>query len=502
MVSFSCEACGDVLTKKKLDPHRNHCRGASFTCIDCMIHFQGTDYRAHTSCMTEAQKYQGALYRPEKDKSNKNRPNNKNAQQPQVQTPTQERSQALIPRKAYIQDEDDVLSDDFDTRTDVAPDPPSSEAGQMPEAPSPPSAVPGFVRNTENVHEPVNVFDFLVDSSTPNQSRFNLPATAREPSAEPMNLIEDHAHWDEASQPEPPSQDLVRVHFDDNFTELVEYGSGPVATAGFQTPASKGDRERRQKDRSLDSSAAKKSDKKRKRLHVDIANPDSQALTHTRTLSGDHIMTDAPPASLHSGLTGGLNRLMRPSVFPPSPDYSGDAAEGEPSPGSPIKKTKRERAKGSKSKKDKEKDKRGRTSSFRSEIAGFFGATSKEHHERERDGSEDRPRKHHRKHKNHHHRDSPPRNQKMLEYKPSTTDGSDANGQMVLYKPLPELFLSLVNKGPESEKGVSVNKALKRFHRERVASGDTHGKGHEEKELWRNLRLRRNAMGEVVLFMA
>lgn len=389
-----------------------------------------------------------------------------------------------------------MLSDDFDPHNAPA-DPPSSQSQpeQMPEAPTPPSAVPGFVVNADNEHEPVNVFDFLVDSSTPNQSRFNLPATAREPSAEPMNLIED-----ESRRSEPPSQDLVRVRFEQNFSELVEYGNGPVPTAAYQTPAPKGERERRQKERSVDRELAssKKSDKKRKRLHVDTANAEGQAVSHTRTLSGDQIMTDAPPASLHTGLTGGLNRLMRPSVFPPSPDYSGDAA-GEPSPSSPIKKTKRERGKSSKSKKDKEKEKRGRSGGFRSELAGFFGANTKEHHNRERDGSEDRPRKHHRKHR----RESSPRRPKMIEYKTAAAEGGDANGQMVLYKPLPELFLSLVNKGPESERGVSVNKALKRFHRELVASGgESHSKNQEEKELWRNLRLRRNELGEVVLFMA
>jgi len=42
------QSCGDVLTKKKLDPHRGQCRGASFTCLDCMTHFRGTDYKAHT----------------------------------------------------------------------------------------------------------------------------------------------------------------------------------------------------------------------------------------------------------------------------------------------------------------------------------------------------------------------------------------------------------------------------------------------------------------------
>jgi hypothetical protein len=43
--------CGDVLTKKKLDPHRNQCYGASYTCLDCMVHFPGTSYRTHTVCL-------------------------------------------------------------------------------------------------------------------------------------------------------------------------------------------------------------------------------------------------------------------------------------------------------------------------------------------------------------------------------------------------------------------------------------------------------------------
>lgn len=36
------------MTKKKLDPHRNRCHGASFTCIDCMTYFPGVEYRSHT----------------------------------------------------------------------------------------------------------------------------------------------------------------------------------------------------------------------------------------------------------------------------------------------------------------------------------------------------------------------------------------------------------------------------------------------------------------------
>ena len=42
------QACGDVLTKKKLDAHHRQCQRASFTCLDCMTHFRGTDYKSHT----------------------------------------------------------------------------------------------------------------------------------------------------------------------------------------------------------------------------------------------------------------------------------------------------------------------------------------------------------------------------------------------------------------------------------------------------------------------
>lgn len=42
------QSCNDVLPKKKVDAHKNVCWNASFTCLDCMQHFVGTDYRAHT----------------------------------------------------------------------------------------------------------------------------------------------------------------------------------------------------------------------------------------------------------------------------------------------------------------------------------------------------------------------------------------------------------------------------------------------------------------------
>lgn len=69
MVTFSCEACNDTIIKKKLDQHTQRCYGAYFTCIDCSTTFQGVDYRGHTSCISEAEKYEKALYKGKKTKT-------------------------------------------------------------------------------------------------------------------------------------------------------------------------------------------------------------------------------------------------------------------------------------------------------------------------------------------------------------------------------------------------------------------------------------------------
>ena len=75
MVSFSCEVCNDTIIKKKLDQHSQRCYGAYFSCIDCSVTFQGTEYRNHTSCISEAEKYEKALYKgPKKQKGKANVP--------------------------------------------------------------------------------------------------------------------------------------------------------------------------------------------------------------------------------------------------------------------------------------------------------------------------------------------------------------------------------------------------------------------------------------------
>ncbi|KPA80505.1 putative Zinc-finger containing protein [Leptomonas pyrrhocoris] len=59
MVSFTCNRCQDVVKKPKVQTHANSCGAHSFTCVDCMYVFDLDSIKAHTSCVTEEDKYQG-----------------------------------------------------------------------------------------------------------------------------------------------------------------------------------------------------------------------------------------------------------------------------------------------------------------------------------------------------------------------------------------------------------------------------------------------------------
>lgn len=369
--------------------------------------------------MSEDQKYQGALYKEKKPKAVPNTPN----------------EQKKMDHKPYVEDVPDDTPEHFGDYEDNSDDDARSPIEPLPEAPTPPPAP-----------EAVNVFDFLVASNTPNASTVNFP------------------HQPGGVSHEENTQ-LVRYDYEANGydegcvlgDELVNYGTGPIPTGPYETPAPKALRKKSKEGSEL------KTDKKRKRLHIET----------------DQVMTDAPPV-LHSGLTGGLNRMMRP-VLPPSPDYSGDAA-----PTSPIKKTKSKHSKSSRSE----------TNSIGTNLLAMVTPGAKTTKVKKK--SKKTKATTNKKHKTRHHDDKVP---KLIEYKPSSRDGKDGEAtQMVVYKPRADLFLSYVTKGPESEKGCSVNKALKRYHRERANSGESRSKGREEKELWKSLRLRRNDRGEIVLF--
>lgn len=56
-------ACGDTVKKPKLDKHYSMCH-SSVTCLDCSTTFAGpAQWKSHTQCISEAEKYQKGLYK-------------------------------------------------------------------------------------------------------------------------------------------------------------------------------------------------------------------------------------------------------------------------------------------------------------------------------------------------------------------------------------------------------------------------------------------------------
>ena len=61
MVVFICEACNETLKRNKVASH--WCRNFWYlSCMDCNKRFEGDEYLSHTTCVSEAERYQGALY--------------------------------------------------------------------------------------------------------------------------------------------------------------------------------------------------------------------------------------------------------------------------------------------------------------------------------------------------------------------------------------------------------------------------------------------------------
>lgn len=378
---------------------------------------------------------------------------------------------SLVPRKAYVED-----APDADSGAIAIVDPP-------PPAPTPPPAVqPG---------DGVNVFDFLVTEETPNASRVSLGG-----SKEQMKMVENaRSVFDAGSQLARVDEDGDMNGYDDEYEDNgYSYGAELVVIEPedtrqeYVTPAPRRDRDgKKAKEKEREPKERKSTDKKRKRHHVEELD-----LSAARACSDsrDEVMEDAPPL-LHTGLTGGLTRLLSNSEFPPSPDYSG--GDGfEASPLSPLKRTRTTTAGEHKVRHPH------RTTSALVRVARKISSST-----RASDESQSRPRKHHRKHRHHEHdarlsSEKPARKLKALTY--HAVEADDSQQQLVVYRTRAEHFLSFVQKGPESEHGCSVNKALKRYHRERGEQGLGLGKQDEEKELWKSLRLRKNERGEIVVF--
>ena len=453
-----------------------------------MVHFHGTNYRSHTSCISEAQKYQGHLYR-EKSKGRSDKRNHTNGDD----------SQTMVPRRAYVED----APEGDETQ-------PIAVIEIPPRAPTPPSAIepPG------QLPEDVNVFDFLVTDEAANgdkterrersvhfgngdsQSQFSRFST------DGSQYMEYGFSYGNA----PVNPSFSRYDSWQNLTDS-QHSQALMPPPAYVTPAPKEHR----RDRTDSSTADKSSDKKRKRHPVEDLNLSSST---KRPSSRDEMMLDAPMSNgrvLHSGLTGGLQKLIT------DPEFYEDRIEAGPTPIlSPIKRSRRD----DDTKKDRRKtvyvshvtsngSKPTSTRYVEDKQRRPRSPERKYHHDdrHHRDRSADRVY-HEDRHRYRKHREStssderPQRKQlKAIEYHPERPASVQPNGsnQLVTYKSRGDLFMSLITKGPDSERGCSINKVLKRYHRERDVRGEA--KDEEDKELWKSLRLRRNDRGEIVLFM-
>lgn len=70
MVYFECQKCNETIKKPKLAKHLLSCRSEWVSCIDCLKVFRWDEWEKHTSCVSEAQKYQGHMYQA-KENNNK-----------------------------------------------------------------------------------------------------------------------------------------------------------------------------------------------------------------------------------------------------------------------------------------------------------------------------------------------------------------------------------------------------------------------------------------------
>lgn len=488
------------------------------------------------SCITEDQKYQGKLYKEKKKPHHQKRDS---AQQP---------SQALVPRNAYVED-----APDGDSGAVAIVDAP-------PRAPTPPPAVNSLGYDEPAALPPVNVFDFLDGSETPNPSRVHLPV-------DESRMIEDSVPPPyEEQESQPPVTDVMKFQVPDDadFGNGFTYGDEPIRPTNerfnssanlreqdpniqYTTPAPKPKHNRtKSRDKDIDTTI-KKAERKRKRNSPAELDMSLVRAQHER----DTMMADAPPV-LHSGLTGGLNRLLARPEFPPSPEYSGEYVEN--SPLSPMKRAKqgaskaflraqrefemqqeKERKAELKEEKAREKEEKAREKEERKERERGRERERKERKAstalvkirpkmKKRDDSARASRMNResdrRRRRQYSTSPSPPperREMKAIEYHRSEAQSPapDVNNQLIVrpngdvapvrteVEARAELFMSFVTKGPDSERGMSVNKTLKRFHRERYDRWDRGvSKAEEEKELWKSLRLRRNDRGEIVLFFA
>ncbi|KAL9057598.1 MAG: hypothetical protein Q9162_002213 [Coniocarpon cinnabarinum] len=409
------------------------------------------------SCITEAQKYEGAQYRERNGK--RSNPN----------------SAPVTPggyRQPSVEDAPDSQTPTGDTTL--------ARVQVPPPAPSPPPAAN------------INVFDFLVKDGARSSS-----ASARS-SPEPRQI----------TAPPPTTKKKVQLSSD-----AVTYGDGAISassakypsdlhlamdvdstashkpnTALARTPAPQ--KYKTEPRRPNDSkSANKSSEKKRKR-------PPVEELDLSESRKSSQELSDTTPAVLHSGLTGGLAKMLADKEARAS-------ASGQASPLSPKKRSRKEKYE--------------RYEKIETDSADG----GRDHHgKRRKDKTREEGGKRHKRHRSDGDdavkRLEAPREVKAIEYhapngsaklaKSTVSTASTTTTSRAAWSSHSEFFLSLIDKGSSSHKGQSIWGTLKSFH-DGVCEGtrfteyeESGMRVGEEKRLLKALRMKVNSRGEVVLF--
>ena len=488
--------------------------------------------------MTEAQKYEGALYKekpgrkqqpqPQKNpdpKENQNQNQNQSQSQDHSQTQNTKPNGTTHHRAPYVEDVPDVDDD---------------AQGKM----HPPS-----MATPANNGNQVNVFDFLdTNASKVSVAEPQAPVQGQGPPVKPYDMSYEQNGFSYGAGP----------------VQLGQYPNAANVSTEFMTPAPKKKKDRSsRKDRGQASVATSEKKRKRRTEDVDMDDMESPAV--------DTPMLDAPssvqnhpgtPMLRHSGLTDGLDRVLRSSSVE-GEEQAGEHRRRYREPLSPIRRTSRIE----KDNNSFEAGLRGRAGRFMSSMLGGSVMSASSNHSsdippkaqpkalvrtRRRSSSDDganinpsEPRRSKKTHKirnpsNHQvvpfdeHKsrrktsghsdhtdrgrsDRPSRRKREIRDVERPRSGDDARDMVVFRQPnVPSEqqhemaldFLSLVTKGPESSRGFSVNKILKRFHKDcwgeyedGSSRADREQRQDTEKELWRTLRLKRNDRGEIVVIL-
>ncbi|CAG8927655.1 unnamed protein product [Penicillium salamii] len=481
--------------------------------------------------MSEAQKYQGALY---KEKPTKGQKKGQNNQKPNVNANAKQ-----APNNRHQQPRVEEGSEGEDSK--IAPPPP---------CPTPPpvgeSRAPAVAPTPAN-DKAVNVFDYLVTEETPNASKVTI-AEPKEQMQMKKNAKSVFETSDALTRFEAnPTTDDEGKNYDVAYNEHgFSYGTGniphsdphPNMSTEFVTPAPKKKKDRKEK---VPGTA---SEKKRKRGQADVlSTPREEVDTPMMDAPSSIINNAGTPMLNHSGLTGGLNRMMRsPSPGDDSPETTRRAYQDA---SSPIKRSRRNGKEANGSVDPglgiSMKNRAGRlvSSMFGGSVVSSASGSTEANPKavtrprRGSDSSVDGQLDVRKSKKSHRARDSPEETRKSKRKSSNPSDdrptrrlkqiderrGSveSPSHQVMVYKnskpparadedlqrELAHQFLSIVT--PGSTRGCSINKALKRFHRdlsnEYDADQSFERRLDDEKDLWRTLRLRRNDRGEIVVFI-